>query len=302
MMTEGREMTENESRDSGRFEDVLRVLLNSGYRPPEARPAFKQDLLTRMKAKQSEVVAARRRRLRIRTLVFSTVTAAAASVMLLLAIQPTPDTAPASAQPAPHVAGVSAKAVPAPLWNGTVAGTVEVKEASGSWSASSDVLSTSASVTLRTTDQQAGIDLAQGVRLVLEKGAQLDLNSGQIAVNHGLLRVQLREGAKPLTLAFAGHRMMLEAGSDVQVAIQDPTRFAPGGQPAPDVMVIAGTASVLGSDPKGTPASLLAGRRYQLHNYQAFDRLGGERLDDRGMDDQNRWLQPQLVRFLTTKK
>lgn len=293
-MTDG----DKTSDGSGRFEGILRVLLNSGYRPPEPRPAFKQDLLARMKVRQAEIVISRRRRQRRRILMFALPAAAAASFMLVttLVLQNHPQSLP---EAAPGVARSSVEETSVELWTGTVAGALEQKGTDGLWRPIRERLTATEPVSLRGLDDHSEVDLVQGIRLFLSKGALVNLNRNGLGLNHGRLRVQVKDGSRTISLALPGHALRLEAGSEVEVAVQDPLHFALGGEPAPDVNVISGRAAVLGRDEYAVPATLLAGRRYQLHPDPSSDGGSMDSTIEPGSGTSRDDVPSQLARFIT---
>jgi len=309
--------------ESRRFEAGLQRLLKQAYQPPEPSEAFRGALLERMKRKQAEVVTRHRRRTRIRRVVFASgVTAAAASVALAFsgllgapsAVQEgtdAPSPAHAAAELASHDDATTrnlvhvAQSAPAETasvataedYRGRVLGRLLVREGEGPYHTVQNAMAVHEGCELRAVHEQAGIELAPGARLVLEKGSAVEVTADGVRVRHGLVSLRLAPDADGVDLRLPEHTIRVAPGGWVGLQLARADRYADGGRPAPDVTLMEGSAAIHTQDGE---VAMLPRRTYRLHAYPSLDRLEGEALDEQRLRRSREWVEPVLVNFQTS--
>ncbi|MFW5856416.1 MAG: hypothetical protein ACOCX4_00940 [Planctomycetota bacterium] len=311
--------------ESRRFEAGLQRLLKQAYQPPEPSEAFRGALLERMKRKQAEVVTRHRRRTRIRRVVFASgVTAAAASVAIAFsgllgaptAVQEgtgAPSPAHAAAERPSHddattrnLVHVAQSSSPETMptvarlpadYQARVLGRLLVREGEGPYHTVQNTLTVQDGCELRAVHEQAGIELAPGARLVLEKGSAVELAADGVRVRHGLVSLRLAPDAEGVDLRLPEHTIQVAPGGWVGLQLARADRYADGGRPAPDVTLMEGAAAIRTDDGE---VAMLPRRTYRLHAYPSLDRLEGEALDEQRLRRSREWVEPVLVNFQTS--
>jgi hypothetical protein len=280
------------SDESRRFEAGLRRLLQS-YSPPAPREAFREDLFDRLKARQAELAVGRRRRRTIRRLSYAAgATALAASVLLVFGVGitvPEPQAAPSAPG---EFRTATADAAPA----GRVVGVVDANAADGQTRRIRRSLPLDRPVRVRAQEEQAGLEIAPGVSLVMEKGSSVVIDGDTVRVDCGLISLRSRADAAAIAVALPHHDIELQPGSWLGLEVEDPAEYAAGGTPAPDVTLMEGNARLLA---RGQQRKLQPGRTYRLHNYPRLDYLPGETLDEKRLRNAGAWVKPTLVNFQT---
>ncbi|MBN1257739.1 MAG: hypothetical protein JXA52_08550 [Planctomycetes bacterium] len=292
------------SDESKQFEAGLKQLLRSAYHPPEPSEEFKAALLTKLKVKQAELVSARDQKRRSQRVTYlSTAMAVAASFAFILGInifyqqQENPAPAPSLA---PVVAINPVATNPQPVsWSGEITGQVDASwNNEGFAPVSNTIAFKSTPVKLRTSGEQAGVELAPGARMVMDKDSLVSFKDGRLQVDHGKINISLSEDATPLNLALPYHEINIQPGSRIDLKLEPAALYALGGRPAPDVTLLEGFASIRNHLSEST---LLPGKTYRLYNYPALTPLLDENKTNRYPSRADSWIAPTFVNFQTTQ-
>ncbi|MFH0911044.1 MAG: hypothetical protein V1918_06035 [Planctomycetota bacterium] len=282
----------------------LRSLLQRAYEPPEPAAEFQTALLTELKAQAG---TRRRARRRMRLYAFGTVTALAASLLIAVALIPL-RVEPPAAPILPVLLGASntgqaaieasQATEPSPTtapWQGKVEGApVRVLYPDREWADATGSLAVDKALSLRAVQGQTGVEIAPGVRLVMDKGSNVDFDNGVLSVKNGLVSLRVFDRDRPVEMRLPLHTLLVAPGSWLGVDMKPAENYAPGGSPAPEVTLLAGRASVKDAQSQGT---LLPGRVYELHRYPNLENLPAERLGEDDLNRNPKWVQPTLVNF-----
>lgn len=270
-------MSENRSNESHRFEVGLKRLLRTAYHPPEPRQEFRSSLLSTLRKRQAIVAEAYGRRRRIRRLsILSAAAALAASLLLVLGLTTEPQSGSNAPTVSPQAQQQLADASSDPLKaSGAVQGVIEVSCNGGPFCRVEDRIGLGTAMRIRAPEEQAGIEVSPGVRVVLDKGSEVALTNGRIQMEHGLVSVRVADNAGPTHVALPNHELVVQPGSWLGLEMAPAHLYSPGGRPAPDVTLMEGKALVSNESVTG---ELQTGRTYRLHNYSAVAALNGETL------------------------
>jgi len=250
---------------SGELDRNLSLLLGRAWAPPEIRPAFRDDLLARLKAEQRKLIA--RRQSRRKTILFSaSLLAAAAAVAFAVAPAvglPVPDPGPASAR---QVSTRQVSEVAAVQGAGVLrfvpdigSDRVELRAADGGWAAAAEAqFDLPAGAELRAGAAPARLAFGEA-QIALQPGTRISNDAGSLRLAGGGALVMT--AAAPVDLRIESRAFRIEPRSEIFFKAADPEGFAAGGAPAPLALVTRGAAELAGA----FPARLAAGYVFTLY-------------------------------------
>jgi len=110
-----------------------------------------------------------------------------------------------------------------------------------------------------------GVWIDEGAKLVLRPDSQISNDQDGLKLEHGIALLSLDQAHAALRMRLPDYAVEAQPGSEVYLKVENGPEYAVGGEPAPVIIVLRGTATVH-SAASGKEQQLLAGRVYELYD------------------------------------